>query len=268
MKKHKPRQELTWVPFVTLLLREIQRFSKVLAQTVFIPVVNSFIYLLVFGVSLGRDISALKDFSYLEFLIPGLVMMVCMNNSYQNSSSSFLGMKFGKDIMDLKTSPLTVQQIIWAVSLGGLCRGLFVGLIVFLTGELFYYYHESAFLWPTHPLYFLLFCSIGGLAFTKLGIAVAFYAKSFDQVSAIGGFIIVPLISLGGVFFSLNNLSPFWVKVSYFNPLLYFVNGVRYGVLGVSDVPIHLALGISLLGLFLFHVTAILTLKKSSYQPW
>ena len=262
------KQELVFTPFLILFYREIQRFSKVLAQTIFIPVINSFIYLLIFGVSLGKNIQVLPDVSYLEFLIPGLVMLGCMNNSYQNGSSSLLSMKFGREIIDIKASPLSVQQIIWAMSLGGLCRGLCVGLVVFLSGELFYYFHEHIWLIPVHPFYLIFFCMIGGLAFSKLGIAVAFWAKSFDHVSAIGGFIILPLISLGGVFFSLDNLSPFWVKVSYFNPLLYFINGVRYGVLGVSDVPVNVALWVSLLGLSLFHLAAMWTLKKGSYQPW
>jgi len=206
--------------------------------------------------------------SYLEFLIPGLVMMGCMNNSFQNGSSSLLSMKFGGEIIDIKASPLTVQQIIWAMSLGGLCRGLIVGLVVLISGELFYYFYEQSWLVPKYPAYFLLFSVIGGLAFTKLGIAVAFWGKSFDHVSAIGGFVIFPLITLGGVFFSLDNLSPFWVNVSYFNPLLYFINGVRYGVLGVSDVSIDLAVWISLLGLVFFHTVAVVALKKGSYQRW
>ena len=262
------QQELFYTPFFTLLFREVQRFFKVLAQTIFIPAINSFIYLLIFGVSLGKDIHVLEGISYLEFLIPGLVMMGCMNNSYQNGSSSLLSMKFGGEIVDIKASPLTIQQIIWAMSLGGLCRGLVVGFVIFFSGELFYYFHESKLLVPAHPFYFFLFCAIGGLAFTKLGVAVAFWAKTFDHISAIGGFIILPLISLGGVFFSLENLSPFWAKVSYFNPLLYFINGVRYGALGVSDVPLHVAFFVSIIGLLLFHVSAIWTLKKGSYQPW
>ena len=262
------KQELIWTPFLVLFSREIKRFLKVLAQTICIPAVNSFIYLLIFGVSLGKNIQVLSGISYLEFLIPGLIMMGCMNNSYQNGSSSLLGMKFGGEIIDIKASPLTVQHIIWAMSLGGLFRGLCVGLVVLLSGEFFYYFYENSLLIPAYPLYFIIFCIIGGLAFTKLGIAVAFWAKTFDHVSAIGGFIIAPLIYLGGVFFSLENLSSFWITVSYFNPLLYFINGVRYGVLGVSDIPIHIALGISLLGLLLFHLIAIWTLKKGSYQPW
>ena len=257
-----------WTPFLALLSREVQRFLKVLAQTIFIPAINSFIYLLIFGVSLGKNIQVLEGVSYLAFLIPGLVILGCMNNSYQNGSSSLLGMKFGGEIVDIKASPLTVQHIIWAMSLGGLCRGLVVGLVVFFSGEMFYYFHTNSWLIPAHPVSLLLFCSIGGLAFTKLGIAVAFWAKSFDHVSAVGGFIIAPLIYLGGVFFSLQNLSPFWVKVSYFNPLLYFINGVRYGMLGISDIPVQTALWVSLLGLIFFHVMAIATLKKGSYQPW
>ena len=268
MKSTEQKQDLIWAPFLMLLSREIQRFFKVIAQTVFIPVINSFIYLLIFGVSLGRYIQVMEGVSYLEFLIPGLVMMGCMNNGYQNGSSSLLSMKFGGEIIDIKASPLTVQHIIWAMSIGGLCRGLTVGFVIFLSGELFHYIYEGSFLIPTHPFYFILFCVIGGLAFTKLGITVAFFGKTFDHVSAIGGFIIAPLIMLGGVFFSLDNLSPFWIKVSSFNPLLYFINGVRYGVLGVSDVPITTAFWVSLLGLLIFHLSAVWTLKKRSYQPW
>ena len=262
------KQNLIWAPFFSLFEREIKRFLKVLAQTIFIPAINSFIYLLIFGVSLGRSINLMEGISYLEFLIPGLVMMGCMNNSYQNGSSSLLSMKFGGEIMDIKASPLNLHQIIWAMSLGGLVRGLVVGAVVLLSGELFYYFYEQAWLLPKHPLYFFIFSVIGGLAFTKLGICVAFWAKSFDHVSAIGGFIIFPLITLGGVFFSLNTLSPFWQTISYFNPLLYFINGVRYGLLGISDVPIGLAFWISLLGLLIFHLTACWTIKKGSWHPW
>ena len=263
-----PKQELKWSPFYILFYREIVRFSKVLAQTIAIPIITSFIYLLIFGVSLGKSIQIVDGISYLAFLIPGLVMMGCMNNSYQNSSSSILGMKFGGEIIDIKASPLRVTQIVWAMALGGLCRGLLVGAVILLSGELFYYFHEDMWLIPAHPLAFIAFCIIGGLAFSKLGISVAFWAKSFDHISAIGGFIITPLIYLGGVFFSLNTLHPFWIKISYFNPLLYFINGVRYGVLNTSDVPVAVAFAFSVLSLFLFHAIAVWTLKTAKYQRW
>ncbi len=261
-------QDLVWTPFFILLYREIQRFLKVMAQTIFIPVCNNFVFVLIFGVSLGKSISVLEGVSYLEFLIPGLVMMSCMNNSYQNGSSSLLSMKFGGEIIDLKASPLSVQQIVWAMSLGGLFRGLVVGFVVFVSGILFYRIYEQSWLIPKYPLYFLFFCSVGGLAFTKLGICVGLWGKNFDHVSAIGGFIIAPLISLGGVFFSLNNLSPFWISVSYFNPLLYFINGVRYGVLGISDVPVDQACVVSLVALLVFHACTLWSLKKGSYKRW
>lgn len=262
------QQDLKWTPFLILFYREILRFSKVLAQTIIIPIITSFIYLLIFGVSLGKNIYVLNGISYLAFLIPGLVMMGCMNNSYQNSSSSILSMKFGGEVLDIKASPLNVQQIIWALSFGGICRGLLVGGVILLSGELFYYFHEGSWLIPAHPFHFIIFCLIGGLAFSKLGISVAFWAKSFDHLSAIGGFIITPLIYLGGVFFSLDTLHPFWAKISYLNPLLYFINGVRYGFLSASDVPVWIAFWISLFGLFLFHIIAIWTLKTVRYQRW
>ncbi len=260
--------DLRWTPFIILFYREIKRFSKVLAQTIIIPIITSFIYLLIFGVSLGKNIHILEGITYLAFLIPGLVMMGCMHNSYQNSSSSVLGMKFGGEILDMRVSPLGTQQIIWALSLGGLCRGLIVGFVIFVSGELFYIWHIGEWLQPKHPLYLILFCIIGGLAFSKLGIFVAFRAKSLDHLSAVGGFIITPLIYLGGVFFSLDTLSPFWIQVSYFNPLLYFINGVRYGILGISDIPIAIAFWISLIGLLIFHLLAVWILKTSSYQRW
>ncbi len=262
------KQDLIWTPFLILLYREVKRFYKVMAQTVLIPVINALIYLLIFGISLGKSIIVLKGVSYLEFLIPGLIVMGCMNNSYQNGSSSLLGMKFGGDIGDLKVSPLRVQQIIWAMSLGGLIRGLIVGAVILLVGELFHWFYEGAWLIPKHPFYFILFCSIGGLAFTKLGIAVGFFGKSFDHISAIGGFVIFPLIVLGGVFFPLDGLSPFWKAVSHLNPLFYFINGARYGFLDVSDVSLATAFFVSLLGLFIFHVVAVWSLHKGSYHRW
>ena len=264
-KKH---QDLLFVPFLAFLYQENLRFYKVIAQTVFIPATTAFIYLLIFGVSLGGNIQIGEGISYLEFLIPGLVMMGCMNNSYQNSSSSLLSYKYSGDIITLKASPISAQQLIWAISFGGLMRGCFVGAIQFFIGEIFYFVYMGKWLIPHNVFVLLLFLVIGGIAFAKLGMVVAFFGRNFDQISAFGGFIVMPLIYLGGVFFSLDSLSPFWIAVSRFNPLLYFINGVRYGILGVSDVPIFTAFIISLIGFVLFHLIAIVAIKKGSFQSW
>jgi ABC-2 type transport system permease protein len=257
-----------WEAFVTLYMREMARFLKVIVQTVFTPLINSALYLLIFGVSLGSRITLDHPVSYLAFLIPGLVMMSVMNNAFQNSSSSIVSGKFSGDLEDLKVVPLTSQAIVWAYSIGGLTRGLMVGAITLLVGEVFLRLVEGQFVAIAHPAALLFFLAVGGLLFAKLGIAVAFWVKSFDQMSAVGSFILLPLIYLGGVFFSLGSLHPFWIKVSHLNPVLYLINGVRYGFLGVSDVDVLTAAVVSLVGLLVFHVLSLRALKSGNFGRW
>ena len=254
--------------FFTLYVREMKRFMKVVFQTVFTPLVTSSLYLLIFGVSLGSSIKLENGFSYLAFLIPGLVMMGVLNNAFQNSSSSIVSGKFSGDLEDLKVVPLTPQMIIWAMSIGGLTRGLLVGVITFLVGEVFRYVLEGTLSGVAHPLALIFFLAVGGLTFAKLGIAVAFWAKTFDQLSAIGAFVLIPLIYLGGVFFSIKGLHPFWQAVAGFNPVLYLINGVRYGLLGVSDVDVTTAALVSTGALIFFHVLGLRALKTGSYTRW
>lgn len=257
-----------WDSFLTLYQREMARFIKVIFQTVFTPMINSVLYLLIFGVSLGKSITMDHPVTYLAFLIPGLVMMGVLNNAFQNSSSSIVSGKFSGDLEDLKVVPLTPQMIIWALSIGGLTRGLMVGAITLAVGEIFSYFVDHTFLFAVHPFWLLFFLIVGGLTFAKLGIAIAFYAKSFDQLSAVGAFVLVPLIYLGGVFFSMNGLHPFWQAISRFNPVLYLINGVRYGLLGITDVDMTSAAVISVVFLVLFHVLGLRALKVGDYQRW
>lgn len=257
-----------WDSFVTLYRREMARFMKVIFQTVFTPLINSFLYLLIFGISLGKSITLDHPISYLAFLIPGLIMMGVLNNAFQNSSSSIVSGKFSGDLEDLKVVPLTPQMIVWAMSIGGLTRGFMVGLVTFLVGEVFSYFVDGAWLTIAHPFWLIFFLVVGGLTFAKLGISVAFYAKNFDQLSAISSFILTPLIYLGGVFFSMKGLHPFWQDLSRFNPVLYFINGVRYGLLDITDVDIPSAALISLVFLILFHVLAYRSLRDGDYQRW
>jgi ABC-2 type transport system permease protein len=196
------------------------------------------------------------------------VMMGVLNNAFQNSSSSIVSGKFSGDLEDLKVVPLTPQMIIWAMSIGGLTRGLLVGLVTFAVGEIFSYVVEGQLIGVAHPWWLIFFLCVGGLTFAKLGIAIAFFAKSFDQLSAVGAFVLLPLIYLGGVFFSLKGLHPFWQHASEFNPVLYLIHGVRYGLLGVTDVPIGRAAVISIAFLVIFHFLGLRSLKTGDYQRW
>ena len=261
-------QELIWTPFLTLFRREVHRFLKVIAQTLLTPLMNSTLYLLIFGVSLGQSINLSLNVTYLAFLIPGLVMMGCMNNAFQNSSSSIVSQKFQGELEDLKVAPISPLQIVWAMSLAGLVRGLLVGGVTLMVGEVFYRVSLGEFLPIHHAFAFLAFTSLGGLIFSNIGISLGFWARSFDHMGAITGFILTPLMYLGGVFFSIGNLHPVWQQIALFNPMLYLINGVRYGMLGVSDVDWQKSLLVALTAWFLTYLLALKTLRTSSFQRW
>ncbi len=255
-------------PFFTLYYREIRRFVKVIVQTVFAPIMSTTLYLLIFGVSLGSKIDTEGGVTYLAFLIPGLIMMSVLNNSYQNTSSSVVSGKFGGDLEDWRVVPLSPQSILWALALGGLTRGIVVGIITLLVGEVFYYIMNDALLIPENIFLLLVFLTLGGLSFAMFGIIVAFWAKTFDHVSAVSSFVIQPLIYLGGVFFSLQGLHPFWQTLSKVNPLLYVINGVRLGMLGQADVSLSVCFTVSLVALMVCYFLAMRVLKKANYARW
>jgi ABC-2 type transport system permease protein len=257
-----------FVPFATLYKREIKRFMKVSVQTVFSPLISSGLYLLIFGVSLGGSIQLSHSVSYLAFLIPGLVMMSVLNNSFQNSSSSIVSGKFSGDLDDWKIAPVRESEILTALALGGLTRGALVGLVTFFTGEIFYYFTMHGFVAVHSIFWFVTFLLIGGLSFALFGVSVAFWARSFDQLTAVNSFILLPLIYLGGVFFSIESIHPVWQTIARLNPLFYFINGVRYGLLGISDVNMMTALWVSLGSLLFFYLMAYRSLKKANFTRW
>lgn len=258
----------SWTPFFSLLSKEVMRFWRVITQTLLIPLINSSLYLLIFGVSLGKSIQVSSDWPYIAFLIPGLVMMGVLNNAFQNSSSSIATSKFHGDLEDLRMVPLTNVQIVLALSLGGMVRGFLVGLVTFLVGQVFYWLTQSTLLPVTHPLLLLYFLCVGGLAFSFLGIIVAFRATSIDQLSAVGGFVLLPLLYLGGVFFPLHNLHHFWQALSKVNPMLYFINGVRYGILGTADIGWEHAALFSLATVILLFFWALRQVARGPYTRW
>jgi ABC-2 type transport system permease protein len=196
------------------------------------------------------------------------MMMGLMNNAFQNSSSSIVSSKFSGDLEDIRVAPITNQQIIWAMSLGGVVRGALVAFVTYMVGALFYYLQQNEILAIQHPLVLLYFVVMGGLIFGMIGIGVAFWANTFDQLSAFSAFVLLPLTYLGGVFISVESLHPFWQTVAKLNPLLYLINGLRYGVLGVSDVEISEAILLSLVGFFVFYGVSLWALRKGSFQRW
>ena len=259
------KRDLIWTPFILLLIRDIKRFYKVKVQTILMPIINYSLYLIIFGVSLGRAVRINEEFSYLQFIIPGLITLGAVNNAFQNGSSSVFVMKITGEVIDIKSTTLTTQQIIWAITLSSLFRGFIVGCLTLILGELFHYFYQGSWL-PIHNFpALLLFIILGGAAFGKVGLACGIWARSFDHVGAISGFIILPLIYLGGVFFDLDKLSAFWQGVSLINPLFYFVNGIRWSFLGFSDISPLQALCVSILSLACIHGLTILAVRNGKF---
>ncbi len=256
------------VPFLTLVKKEVKRFIKVIVQTVVSPIISSFLYLLVFGVSLGNSVTLKSGVPYLAFLIPGLMVMGLINNAFQNSSSSIVTSKFSGDLEDIRVAPVTHNQIIWAMGIGAVVRGGLVALITGVVGSTFYFIQRDEFLLVSHPFWALYFVITGGLIFAFCGIFVAFLAKTFDQLSAFSTFILLPLTYLGGVFISIENLAPVWQTISHLNPLFYLINGFRYAVLGVSDVELMTSVFVTAFAVGVTYVMAQIALKKGSFNRW
>jgi ABC-2 type transport system permease protein len=154
------------------------------------------------------------------------------------------------------------------MSLGALVRGSVVAVITYFVGSMFMLYQQGEWLMIAHPFATLFFLVLAGLIFGMIGISIAFWATTFDQLSAFSAFILLPLTYLGGVFLSIEHLHPFWQAVSKANPLLYLINGLRFGILGVSDVNVWTAAAISTVGFIVFYGTARWSLKKGSFQRW
>ncbi len=247
-----------------LLWREIERYLKVPLQTIATPIVNSILYLLIFGVSLGGSIAIQHASSYLVFLVPGLIAMACIRNAFENSSSALLSQKYFNELQDLRVTPLTVGQLCFAKTVGSLTRGIFVALLTLLVGEGFYWATQGDLLPLKHPLLFIFFLLFGGMAFASLGIAVGMWSKSFEHIGAVSSLILLPLIYLGGVFFDLQSMAPLWQTLSRFNPLFYLIQGVREAMLGGTRVDLQQYALFAFIFFVLCYILALLSLKKGA----
>lgn len=240
--------------FLTLALRESKRVIRIWKQTLVPPVITTTLYFLIFGQLIGSRIGEMHGVSYMQFIAPGLVMMTAITASYINTSSSFFLSKFNKTYEELLVSPLSSHNIIWGYVAGSVIRGGLAGILVMLVALIFITFN-------IHSWFMILSTLLlTSISFALGGLINAIYAKSFDDVGIIPTFVLTPLTYLGGVFYSISLLPEFWQVVSKFNPIVYMINGFRYGFLGISDVPVYytfLVLGLLVIGLYWIAFTLI-----------
>jgi ABC-2 type transport system permease protein len=241
--------QVNWMGYKTIVRKEVTRILRIWTQTLVPPVITMTLYFIIFGNLIGRRIGEMGGFGYVQFIVPGLIMMAVITSSYGNMVSSFFGAKFGRHIEELLISPLPNWVILAGYVTGALTRGLMVGSVVILV-SLFFTQLEVQ-----HPLITVSVLLITSIVFAMAGMVNAIYAQNFDDISIIPTFILAPLTYLGGVFYSISLLPEFWQKVSAFNPILYMVNGFRYGILGVSDIGIGHAYII--MGVFVVLLTSL-----------
>ncbi len=238
---------VNWVGYTTIVRREINRILRIWGQTIVPPAITMSLYFIIFGELIGQRIGEMGGFSYMEYIVPGLVIMSVITNAYGNMVSSFFGAKFGKHIEELLISPLPNWIIMVGYVTGSVVRGLLVGCVVLLVSLLFTDLHVTNVLVAISVLF------LTAIVFSLAGMVNAIYAQKFDDIAIIPTFVLAPLTYLGGVFYSIDLLPEFWQKVSAFNPILYMVNGFRYGLLGVSDVGlVHTFAVIVTAGVLLF----------------
>jgi ABC-2 type transport system permease protein len=226
------------IRFFSLVRREVNRFLKIKRQTVGAPLLETFLYISVFGAALGSRIKELHGFDYVVFVIPGLIMMAWAINAFANNSSSILQQKFQRAIDDQLSSPASPRELLLAFSLGGFLRGMLVALLTFGASS------ALVGLPVEHPLVLLPALFLVGFFFAQLGVLIGVRAEQFDDVSFAQTFVLQPLIFLGGVFYSASLLPEPFQTLTHFNPIYYMINLVRYGFLGYTEANVALSLGL------------------------
>ena len=239
-----------------IVTKEILRFSRIWIQTVLPPVITTALYFIIFGNLIGPRIGEMDGFNYMEFIIPGLIMMAVITNSYANVVSSFYGSKFQRHIEEMLISPVPNYIILTGYIAGGVARGLTVGVAVTIVSLLFHPLNIHS-LWVMFTMIILT-----AILFSLAGLINGVFAKSFDDISIIPTFVLTPLTYLGGVFYSINMLPEFWQQLSLANPILYMVNAFRYGFLGISDISLVTSYAISVAFIVILYLYSLHLLRK------
>ncbi|WP_127959020.1 ABC transporter permease [Serratia microhaemolytica] len=241
---------LYWVALKSIWVKEVNRFARIWIQTLVPPVITMTLYFIIFGNLIGSRIGEMHGFDYMQFIVPGLIMMAVITNAYSNVASSFFSSKFQRNIEELLVAPVPTHVIIAGYVGGGVARGICVGLLVTIISLLFVPLHVHS--WSIVVVTLLL----TAILFSLAGLLNAIFAGTFDDISLIPTFVLTPLTYLGGVFYSLTLLPPFWQAVSKLNPVVYMISGFRFGFLGVADVPLLLTMLVLTAFILVFYLLA------------
>lgn len=246
------------IAFKSILTKECTRFLRIWVQTLVPPAITMTLYFVIFGSLIGSRIGEMGGFDYMAFIVPGLIMMSVITNSYSNVASSFFSAKFQRNIEELLVAPVPNYVIVLGYIGGGMLRGLLVGTIVTLVSMLFVDIQIHS--------YLVLFITVllTAMVFALAGLINAIFAKTFDDISIIPTFVLTPLTYLGGVFYSLSLLPEVWQTISKVNPIVYMVNAFRYGFLGVSDVDLTFAFGMIIAFVTVFFSLALYLINKGT----
>ncbi len=244
------------IAFTTILLKEMRRFLRIWVQTILPPMITTALYFVIFGKMIGSQLAPIEGFNYMDYIVPGLIMMTVITNSYANVVSSFYGSKFQRYVEELLIAPIPHYLILLGFIGGGVARGLIVGVMVTLVAT-FFVDLQLHNIWIT-----LSVALLTSILFALAGFINAVYAKSFDDISIIPTFVLTPLTYLGGIFYSVTMLPGIWQEISLVNPILYMVNAFRYGMLGVSDIDMATAYGVIILFIIAFYSYSLWLLKR------
>lgn len=242
-------QRTMMIGYYTLVRKEVRRFIRIWPQTLMSPMITATLYLVVFGKVIGSRVGAIDGVDYIQFIVPGLVMMQVVMLSYINTSSTVFSAKFSKSIEEILVSPLSNHIVLLAYTTASLLRAILVGIIISLLALFFVHLHIK------HILVMIVVVVLTSSFFSTLGMINSLYAKKFDDINIIPTFILTPLTYLGGVFYPISKLPGMWQHVSLFNPIAYTIDVFRYGMLGISGINIVVAIAILLalsVGAYLF----------------
>lgn len=248
--------KLYWVAMKTIWLKEITRFARIWVQTLLPPVITMSLYFIIFGSLIGARIGNMDGVNYMQFIVPGLIMMSVVTNAYANVCSSFFGAKFQKSIEELLVAPVPTHIVIIGFVGGGVARGVLVAILVTIVSLFFVPLHIYS--WSVVIITILM----TAILFSLAGLVNAIFAKTFDDISIIPTFVLTPLTYLGGVFYSLSLLPEFWQMVSKFNPIVYMISGLRYGFLGISDVTLSITLSILVIFIVILYAITWYLIEK------